>query len=96
MHSTSASANGNRCSQTAFVFDVCLACFDVCASGGTYVVIQDLHDEGRHAAVDADEEVDAGEDHVGRAGHIEDEGGWVHERSDGPAAEEIKEKGRMR
>lgn len=71
-------------------------CFDVGVSGATYVVVQDLHDEGRHAAVDADEEVDAGEDHVGRAWHAEEEGGRVHERSDGPAAEEIKEEGGMR
>lgn len=87
MHFTSAStnSNSNRRSQTAFVFDVCLAGFDVDVKGGTYRVVQELHDEGGHAAVDADEEVDAGEDHVRCAGHAEDEGGRVHERSDGPA-----------
>lgn len=52
----------------------------------TYVVVQELHDEGGHAAVDADEEVDAGQHHVGCAGHAEDEGGGVHQRGDGPPA----------
>lgn len=91
MHFTSASTNSNRRSQTAFVFDVCLAGFDVGASGATYVVTQELHDEGGHASVDTDEEVDAGEDHVGRAGHAEDEGGRVHQRSGGPAADDKKD-----
>lgn len=93
MHFTSASTNSNsdRRSQTAVVFDVCLAGFDVGVSGATYIVIQELHDEGGHASVDADEEVDAGEHHVGRAGHAEDEGGRVHQRSGGPAADDKKD-----
>lgn len=81
------------CSQTAFVFDVRLAGFDVGVNpvdGATYVVGQELHDEGGHAAVDADEEVDAGEDHVRRAGHAEDKGRRVHQRNAGPAADDKK------
>ena len=50
----------------------------------THVVPKQLHDEGGDAAVDADEDVDAGENHVGRAGNGEEEGGWVHQRGDGP------------
>lgn len=53
---------------------------------GTDVVSEELHDEGGDAPVDADEDVDAGEDDVGRAGDGEEEGGRVHERRDGPAA----------
>ena len=50
----------------------------------THVVPKQLHDEGGDATVDADEDVDAGENHVGRAGDGEEEGGRVHERRDGP------------
>lgn len=53
----------------------------------TYVVIKELQHKGRDAAVYTDEEVDAGQHHVGRAGHAEDEGGWVHHGGDGPPAE---------
>lgn len=53
----------------------------------THVVVKELHHKGRHAAVDADEEVDASQHHVGRAGHTEDEGGGVHHGGDGPPAE---------
>lgn len=53
----------------------------------TYIVVKELHNKGGHAAVDTNEEVDAGQDHVGRAGHAEDEGGGVHHRDDGPPAE---------
>lgn len=52
-----------------------------------YVVVKELHHKRCHAAVDADEEVDAGQHHVGRAGHAEDEGGGVHQGGDGPPAE---------
>ncbi|TNN64374.1 hypothetical protein EYF80_025415 [Liparis tanakae] len=37
------------------------------------------------AAVDPDQYVDAGENHVGRAGDLEEERGWVHQRGDGPS-----------
>ena len=50
----------------------------------SYLVHKQLQDEGGHAAVDADEEVDGGQHHVGRAGHREEEGGRVHQRGDGP------------
>lgn len=52
----------------------------------THVVTKQLHDEGGDAAVDANQDVDAGEDHVGRAGDLEEEGGRVHQGGDGPAA----------
>ena len=42
------------------------------------VVFKELQDEGDGAAVDADEEVDAGERDVGRAGHTEHVGHGVH------------------
>lgn len=48
----------------------------------THVVSEQLHDEGGDAAVDADEDVDAGEDDVRRAGDLEQEGSRVHERRD--------------
>ena len=52
---------------------VCV-CVCVCVCGnGTYVIIKELHDKGGHAAVNANEGVDAGQNHVGRAGHTEDE-----------------------
>lgn len=54
----------------------------------SHLIGEELKYEGGHAAVDADEEVDAGEHHVGRAGHGEEEGGWVHERRDRPAGGE--------
>lgn len=50
----------------------------------THVVSKQLHDEGRDAAVDADEDVDTREDHVSCAGDFEEEGGRIHEGSDGP------------
>lgn len=49
------------------------------------MVSKKLHDEGGDAAVDADEDVDAGEDDISRAGDGEEEGCRVHEGSDGPA-----------
>lgn len=54
----------------------------------THMVSKELHDEGGDAAIDADENVDAGEDHIGGAGDGEEEGGWVHERRDGPAGDQ--------
>lgn len=53
----------------------------------TYIIIKELHNKRGHAAVNADKEVDAGQYHIGRAGHTEDEGGGVHHRGDGPPAE---------
>lgn len=58
----------------------------LCASA-TYIIFKELHNKGGHAAVNTDEEVDAGQHHVGCAGHAEDEGGGVHHGSDGPSAE---------
>ncbi len=55
-----------------------------------YFVIKELQNKGGHAAVDADEDVDAGQHHVGRAGHAEDEGGRVHHGGDGPPEENKK------
>lgn len=54
--------------------------------GTTYIVVKELHHEGGQTAVYADEEVDAGQHHVGCAGHTEDEGGRVHHGDDGPPA----------
>ena len=56
--------------------------------GVTYVVSKELHDKGGDAAVDADEDVDGGEHHVGRAGDLKEEGSRVHQGSDRPAIEE--------
>lgn len=50
----------------------------------THVVSKQLHDKGGDAAVDADQDVDTGEDDVGGAWDLEEEGGRVHQRSDGP------------
>lgn len=52
--------------------------------GVTYVVSKELHDKGGDAAVDADEDVDGGEHHVGRAGDFKEEGRGVHQGRDGP------------
>lgn len=52
----------------------------------TYVIIEEIHDEGGHATIDADEEVDASQHHISCAGHAEDEGGRVHQGGDGPPA----------
>lgn len=61
---------------------------DVCLFvAATYIIIKELHNKCGHAAVNADKEVDAGQYHIGRAGHTEDEGGGVHHRGDGPPAE---------
>lgn len=49
-----------------------------------YFINKELEDEGGYAAIDADEEVDGGEHHIGCAGHREHKGGGVHQRSDGP------------
>lgn len=53
-----------------------------------HLIDKQLQDEGGDTAIDANEEVDGGEDHVGSAGDGEDEGGWVHEWSDRPTAAE--------
>lgn len=50
----------------------------------TYFILKELHDKGGHAAVNADEEVEAGQHHVRRAGHRKDEWGRVHHGGDGP------------
>lgn len=53
----------------------------------TYVTTKKLQDEGGHAAVDSDQDVDAGQDHVGRAGDFKEERCWIHQRSYGPAVQ---------
>lgn len=58
-----------------------------CSPCRTHVVGEELQHEGGHAAVDPDEEVHAGEDHIGGAGDLEHEGGGVHERCDRPPGE---------
>ena len=59
--------------------------------GVPYVVSEEFHDEGGDAAVDADEDVDGGQHHVGRAGDLKEEGCRVHQGSDRPAIEEQKQ-----
>lgn len=56
------------------------------------IVGKELQYESGHTAIDADEEVHTGEDHVGSAGDFEHEGGWVHERCDRPPIQQ-KQKG---
>lgn len=70
------------------MFPFVYVCVYVCVrmSCIIYVVIEEIHDKGGHAAVDANEEVDAGEHHIGCAGHAKDEGGRVHQGGDGPPA----------
>lgn len=46
-----------------------------------YVIYKQLQNKGGHAAVDADEEVDGGENHVSCARNGEHKGCWVHQRS---------------
>lgn len=58
----------------------------MCISWITHIVIEEIHDKGGHATVDANEEVDAGQHHIGCAGHTKDEGGRVHQGCDGPPA----------
>lgn len=53
----------------------------------TYIIINELHNKGGYAAVNTNEEVDAGQHHVGCAGHAEDKGGGVHHGGDGPPTE---------
>lgn len=48
-------------------------------SVGTYVVGEELEDESGHAAIYANEEIHAGQHHVGCAGDLEHKGSWVHE-----------------
>lgn len=57
----------------------------------THLIYEQLQDKGGYAAVDADEEVDWGEDNISSAGDTEQEGGWIHERSDRPAEMEDRE-----
>lgn len=58
-----------------------------CSTQDTYIVCKELQYESGHTAIDADEEVHAGENHVGSAGDLEHKGRWVHERSDRPPGE---------
>lgn len=51
----------------------------------TYITAKQLQDEGGDAPVDPNEDVDTGEDHIGCAGDLEEEWGWVHQGCDGPS-----------
>lgn len=63
-------------------------CMDLCLFvASTYIIIIELHKKSGNAAVDTDEEVDAGQHHVCCAGNTEDEGGGVHHGGDGPPKE---------
>lgn len=65
---------------------VCVdVCVWACGEDDTYIIIEELHDKGGHAAVNTNEEVDAGQHHVSCAGHAEDEGERVHHGRDSPA-----------
>lgn len=52
-----------------------------------HIISKQLHDKGGDAAIDADEDVDAGENYICCAGDLKEEGGWVHQRRDGPAGD---------
>lgn len=49
-----------------------------------YLVYKQLQHKCGDAAVDPDEEVDGGQNNVGRAWNGEHKGCWVHQRGDGP------------
>lgn len=49
-----------------------------------YLVNKQLQDKCGNAAVDADEEVDRGQNDISCAGNAEHKGCWVHQRGDGP------------
>jgi len=55
-----------------------------------YIASKQLQYKCGDAAVDPDQYVNAGENHVGRAGDLEAERGWVHQRGDGPSGERKK------
>lgn len=57
------------------------------AQWDTYIVCKQLQYESGHTAIDADEEVHTGENHIGGAGDLEHKGCWIHERSDRPPGE---------
>lgn len=59
----------------------------MCSVHDTYIVCKELQNKSGHTAIDADEEVHTGEDHIGSAGDLEHKGCWVHERSDRPPGE---------
>lgn len=48
------------------------------------IVLKELEEEGGNSGSDADEQVDDDEEDVGCTGHLEPEGCWVHDGSDGP------------
>lgn len=51
-----------------------------------YIASKQLQNKRGDAAVDADQYVHTGQNHVGCAGDLKEEGGRVHERRDGPPA----------
>lgn len=73
---------------TLFFAYIYIDFFCICVVCIPHLINKELQDKGGNAAIDADEEVDGGEDHVGSARDGEDEGGWVHEWSDRPTATE--------
>lgn len=50
-----------------------------------YRVVEQLHDKCGHTAINTNEEVNAGKDHIGCARDTEHERGRIHHRSDGPS-----------
>lgn len=51
------------------------------------IVLKELQDEGDGAGVDANEEVDAGQRHVGSARDVEYVGHWIHHGRHRPPVE---------
>lgn len=58
-------------------------------------MLKELQQEGGHCGSDAYEKVDDDEEHIGCAGHLETEGGRVHDRSDRPPEGRERERERM-
>lgn len=54
-----------------------------------YIASKQLQYKCGDAAVDSYQYVNAGQNHVGRAGDLKEERGGVHQRGDGPSAKEI-------
>ena len=50
----------------------------------TYIAAEQLQHKRGDAAIDSYQYVDAGQNHVGRAGDLKEEWGWVHQRGDRP------------
>lgn len=59
------------------------------------IMFKELEQERGNSCSDAYEKVDDYEEHVGRTGHLEPEGCWVHDGSDGPPGRKSTESLRM-